>query len=59
MTTPNPDTTYKVLRRTTEGWTLADDLAVNLTKERCDAILQNLVEMEGIPPHDLRAVKDN
>ena len=59
MTTPDPDTTYKVLRRTTEGWTLADDLAVNLTKERCDAILQNLVEMEGIPPHDLRAVKDN
>ena len=59
MTTPDPDTTYTVLRRTTEGWTLADDLAVNLTKERCDAILQNLVEMEGIPPHDLRAVKDN
>ena len=60
MTTPQPEnTTYRILRLTTEGWTLADDQAINLTKEKCDAILQNLVEMEGVPPHQLKAVKDN
>ena len=43
MTTPKPeDTTYKVLRLTTEGWTDLDSLmAVNLTKEECDTVLQN------------------
>ena len=59
MTTPEPNTTYKVIRLTTEGWTLPDDQAQNLTKEQCDAILQNLVEYEGVPPHQLKAVKDN
>ena len=52
-------TTYKVLRLTTEGWTLADDQAQNLTKEQCDQVLNNLVQMEGINPRDLRAVRDN
>ena len=62
MTTPqpsDPNTTYRILRLTTEGWTLADDQAVNLSKEQCDAILQNLVEMEGVPPHQLKAIRDN
>ena len=62
MTTPqprDPNTTYKVLRLTTEGWTLVDDQAVNLTKQQCDQVLNNLVQMEGINPRDLRAVKDN
>ena len=42
MTTPQPEnTTYKVMRLTTEGWTELDPLmAVNLTKEQCDAVLQ-------------------
>ena len=53
------DTTYKVLRLTTEGWTLVDDQAVNLTKQQCDQVLQNLVQMEGMNPRELRAVKDN
>ena len=52
-------TTYKVLRLTTEGWTLADDQAQNLTKEQCDQVLNNLVQMEGVNPRDLRAVRDN
>ena len=53
------NTTYKVLRRTTEGWTMVDSLnAVNLTKEQCDQVLMNLVN-EGINPDELRAVKDN
>ena len=60
MTTPEPDnTTYKVVRLTTEGWTLADDQAQHLTKQQCDAILLNLVEMEGVPPHQLKAIRDN
>ncbi len=61
MTTPqpsDPNTTYRILRLTTEGWTLADDQAVNLSKERCDAILQNYVQMEGVNPSELRAIKE-
>ena len=53
------NTTYKVVRLTTEGWTLADDQAVNLTKEQCDEFLRNQVEYEGVPPHQLKAIKDN
>jgi len=52
------DTRYRILRLTTEGWTLADDQAVNLTKEKCDAILQNYVQMEGVNPSELRAIKE-
>ena len=61
MTTPqprDPNTTYKVIRLTTEGWTLADDQAQNLSKEQCDAILQNYVQMEGVNPSELRAVRE-
>ena len=59
MTTPQPEnTTYRILRLTTEGWTLADDQAVNLSKEQCDAILQNYVQMEGVNPSELRAIKE-
>ena len=60
MTTHEPDnTTYKVLRLTTEGWTELDPLmAVNLTKEQCDIVLQNCVN-DGIDYRELKAVKDN
>ena len=59
MTTPQPEnTTYRILRLTTEGWTLADAQAVNLSKEQCDAILQNYVQMEGVNPSELRAVRE-
>ena len=61
MTTPQPEnTTYKVLRLTTEGWTDFDSqTAVNLTKEQCDQVLNNLVQMEGIDFRELKAVRDN
>ena len=60
MTTPKPDdTTYKVLRLTTEGWTDVDNLAVNLTKEQCDQSLKNLIAMELSTPERLRAVYDS
>ena len=55
----NEHTTYKVLRFTTEGWTLADQNAQNLTKDECDQVLNNLVQMEGINPTTLKAVRDN
>ena len=53
------NTTYKVLRLTTEGWTDLDSLmAVNLTKEECDAVLKNCVN-DGIDFRELKAVRDN
>ena len=55
----NEHTTYKVMRFTTEGWTLADQNAQNLSKEECDQVLNNLVQMEGINPNTLKAVRDN
>ena len=60
MTTPQPEnTTYKVMRLTTEGWTLVDSTAQNLTKAQCDEVLNTLVQMEGINPSSLKAVRDN
>ena len=62
MTTPqpsDPNTTYRILRLTTEGWTDLDSLmAVNLTKEECDTVLQNCVN-DGIDYRELKAVRDN
>ena len=57
--TMTQDTTYKVMRLTTEGWTELDPLmAVNLTKEQCDAVLQNCIN-DGIDYRELKAVRDN
>ena len=62
MTTPKPNDpipTYKVLRLTTEGWTDADPLmAVNLTKEQCDQVIQNLIA-DGVDYREIKAVRDN
>ncbi len=60
MTTPKPeDTTYKVLRLTTEGYTEVDSInAVKLTKEQCDQVIQNLIA-DGVNPREIKAVKDN
>ena len=53
------ETRYKVLRFVTTGWELADDKAQNLTKEQCDEVLRNLVQMEGIEPNSLKAVNND
>ena len=60
MTTPEPDnTTYKVLRLTTEGYTEVDTVnAVHLTKAQCDAVIQNLIA-DGVHPREIKAVRDN
>ena len=62
MTTPKPNDpipTYKVLRLTTEGWTDVDPLmAVNLTKQQCDQVIQNLIA-DGVDYREIKAVRDN
>ena len=60
MTPPAPDnTTYKVLRLTTEGYTEVDTVnAVHLTKAQCDAVIQNLIA-DGVNPREIKAVRDN
>ena len=62
MTTPeptDPNITYKVLRLTTEGYTMVDNIhAVKLTKAQCDAVIQNLIA-DGVNPKEIRAVRDN
>ena len=54
MTNIPPDTKYKVLTLTTMGWTLADDRAVNLTREECDQWIKNLIA-EGKNPAEIKA----
>ena len=62
MTTPKPNDpipTYKVLRLTTEGWTDFDTQnAVNLTKQQCDQVIQNLIA-DGVDYREIKAVRDN
>ena len=60
MTTPQPEnTTYKVLRLTTEGFTEVDSVnAVNLTKAQCDQVIQNLIA-DGVDYRETKAVRDN
>ena len=53
------DTTYKVLRLTTEGYTEVDNInAVKLTKEQCDQVIKNLIA-DGVNPREIKAVRDN
>ena len=53
------NTTYKVLRLTTEGYTEVDSVnAVHLTKSQCDQVIQNLIA-DGVNPREIKAVKDN
>ena len=46
---------WRIEELTTEGWTLLDDKAVKLTKERCDELLTLYVN-GGQNPNRLRAV---
>ena len=55
----SPDTLWRIEELTTEGWTLVDSTAQNLTKAQCDEVLNTLVQMEGINPSSLKAVRDN
>ena len=57
-------TTIKVMEKlwrieelTTEGWTLLDDKAVKLTKDRCDVMLEQFLA-SGVNANRMRAVPD-
>ena len=46
---------YRIEELTTEGWTLIEDQAAKVTKERCDELLTQYVN-GGQNPNRLRAV---
>ena len=46
---------YKILTFNTNGWNLIEDSANNLTKDQCNAVLQQFVS-DGYNPNKLQAV---
>ena len=46
---------YRIEEHKTEGWTLNEDQAAKITKERCDELLVQYVN-SGQNPNRLRAV---
>ena len=48
---------YRIEELTTEGWTLLDNQAVNLTKDQCDVKLNEFMAA-GVNASRLRAVLD-
>ena len=48
---------YRIEELTTEGWTLLDDKAVKLTKEKCDVMLEQFMA-SGVNASRMRAVPD-
>ena len=48
---------WRIEELTTEGWTLIDNKAVKLTKERCDVMLNEFVA-SGVTASRMRAVPD-
>lgn len=56
---PNPpERRYRVEELTTQGWELADDDCVNLSREKASDLLQRYLN-DGIAPNRLRAVIDD
>jgi len=49
---------YRLLERSTQGWTLINEQAVNLTREECDQLIQHYLSL-GYSPRSLTAVVDN
>ena len=48
---------WRIEELTTEGWTLLDDKAVQLTKDQCDVKLNEFMAA-GVNPNRMRAVPD-
>ena len=46
---------YRIEELTTEGWTLLDDKAVQLTKSQCDVMLEQFMAA-GVNASRMRAV---
>ncbi len=53
----NPNFKLRIEELTTEGWTLIDDKAQQLTKEQCDVMLNDFLQ-GGVGANRLRAVYD-
>ena len=53
----NPEYKLRIEELTTEGWTLIDNKAVNLTKEECDVLLNRYLQ-SGVTANRLRAGYD-
>ena len=49
------DKRYKIILQATNGWTLIDPSATNLTKEQCSQQLNRFMN-EGHNPIDMKAV---
>ena len=48
---------YRIEELTTEGWTLLDNKAVQLTKDQCDVMLEEFMA-SGVNASRMRAVLD-
>ena len=48
---------YRIEELTTEGWTLIDEVARNLTKVKANVLLDQYINA-GVNPNRLRAVRD-
>ena len=53
----NPEYKLRIEELTTEGWTLIDNKAVNLTKEQCDVMLNEYLQ-SVVTANRMRAVYD-
>ena len=49
---------YKILTFNTNGWNLIEDYANNITREKCDELIQEFIA-EGYNPNKLKAVADD
>ena len=54
----NPEYKLRIEELTTEGWTLIDNKAVNLTKEQCNVMINEFIE-KGQSPSAIKAVLVN
>ena len=50
---------YKILELSTQGWTLVDTDAQNLTRSECDVRLKQILEVTGVAPDRLKVAAQN
>ena len=53
------DRRYKILELSTQGWTLVDTDAQNLTRSECDVRLKQILEVTGVAPDRLKVAAQN
>ena len=50
---------YKILELATQGWSLIDKKAQNLTRAECDKKLREFIDISGIAPDRLKVAAQN